>query len=34
MEVAQPGRIDEVLDEMVHRDVIERAGVDEWTLAD
>ena len=34
MEVAQPGRIDEVLDEMVHRDVVERAGVNEWTLAD
>ena len=34
MEVAQPGRIDEVLDEMVHRDVVERAGANEWTLAD
>ena len=32
MEVAQPGRLDEVLDEMVRREVIERTGLDEWTL--
>ncbi|MES3161642.1 MAG: phosphoribosyltransferase [Halorubrum sp.] len=34
MEVAQPGRLDEVLDEMVRRDVVERTGLDEWTLVD
>ena len=34
MEVAQPGRLDEVLDEMVRREVIERTGLDEWALLD
>ena len=34
MEVAQPGRLDEVLDEMVRRDVVERTGIEQWTLAE
>ncbi|OYR52231.1 phosphoribosyltransferase [Halorubrum sp. Ea1] len=34
MEVAQPGRLDEVLDEMVRRDVAAPAGDDAWTLAE
>ena len=38
MEIAQPARLDEVLEEMVHRDVIEpasptAAGEDRWRLA-
>jgi len=32
MEIAQPDRLDEVLDEMVRRDVIESVGDDEWML--
>jgi len=32
METAQPDRLDEVLDEMVRRGVIEQVGDDEWTL--
>ncbi len=34
MEVAQPGRLDEVLDEMVRRDVVEAIGSDTWRLAE
>ncbi len=34
MEVAQPGRLDEVLEEMVRRDVLERTGIEQWTLAE
>ena len=34
MEVAQPGRLDEVLAEMERRDVIESVGEDAWTLAE
>jgi len=34
MEVAQAGRLDEVLDEMVRRDVADRAGENAWTLAE
>ena len=34
MEVAQPGRLDEVLEEMVRRDVVERTGIDQWTLVE
>ncbi|MBP1922321.1 hypoxanthine phosphoribosyltransferase [Halorubrum alkaliphilum] len=34
MEVAQPGRLDEVLDEMVRRDVLERTGIEQWTLVE
>ena len=33
MEIAQPGRLDEVLAEMERRDVVERAADDRWTLA-
>ena len=33
MEIAQPGRLDEVLEIMHARDVIEPAGPDEWRLA-
>ena len=33
MEIAQPNRLDEVLDEMVRRDVAEQAGEDRWRLA-
>ncbi|WP_232687429.1 phosphoribosyltransferase [Halobacterium zhouii] len=32
MEIAQPDRFDEVLEEMVRRDVLVRAGDDEWKL--
>ncbi|WP_336034724.1 phosphoribosyltransferase [Halobacterium yunchengense] len=32
MEIAQPDRLDEVLDEMVRRDVLVKAGDDEWKL--
>jgi len=34
MEVAQAGRLDEVLDEMVRRDVADPAGENAWTLAE
>ena len=34
MEVAQPGRLDEVLDEMVRRDVIEPVEPGTWRLAE
>ncbi|MDQ2049281.1 phosphoribosyltransferase [Natronolimnohabitans sp. A-GB9] len=34
MEIAQPGRIPEVLSEMERRDVLESAGPGEWRLAD
>src|SRR6056297_1090594 len=34
MEIAQPDRLDEVLDEMVHRGLIEPAGDDAWRLTD
>ncbi|MGQ3328825.1 MULTISPECIES: phosphoribosyltransferase [Halorubrum] len=34
MEVAQAGRLDEVLDEMVRRDVADLAGEGAWTLAE
>lgn len=34
MEVAQPGRLDEVLAEMERREVIEAVGEDLWTLAE
>jgi hypothetical protein len=33
MEIAQPDRLDEVLSEMVRRDVVEPAGDDRWRLA-
>ena len=33
MEIAQPNRLDEVLEEMVRRDVAEQAGEDRWRLA-
>ncbi|WP_435069231.1 phosphoribosyltransferase [Haloplanus sp. C73] len=33
MEIAQPDRLDEVLTEMVRRDVLEPAGTDSWRLA-
>ena len=33
METAQPDRLEEVLEEMVRRDVIEQVDDDEWTLA-
>ncbi|MFW5964487.1 MAG: phosphoribosyltransferase [Natronomonas sp.] len=33
MEIAQPNRLDEVLDEMVRRDAAERVGEDRWRLA-
>jgi hypoxanthine phosphoribosyltransferase len=33
MEIAQPNRLDEVLEEMVRRDVAERVGEDRWRLA-
>jgi len=33
MEIAQPNRLDEVLDEMVHRELIEPVGDDEWMLS-
>jgi hypothetical protein len=32
MEIAQPGRLDEVLAEMERRDVIESVGEGEWKL--
>ncbi|MGB9963857.1 phosphoribosyltransferase [Halobacterium sp. CBA1126] len=32
MEIAQPNRLDEVLDEMVRRDVLVKASPDEWKL--
>jgi len=32
MEIAQPDRLDEVLEEMVRRDVLVKAGDDEWKL--
>ncbi|MFB6270235.1 MAG: phosphoribosyltransferase [Halobacterium sp.] len=32
MEIAQPDRLDEVLEEMVRRDVLVKAGADEWKL--
>jgi hypoxanthine phosphoribosyltransferase len=32
MEIAQPNRLDEVLAEMVRRDVLVKAGSDEWKL--
>ena len=32
MEIAQPDRLDEVLEEMVRRDVLVKAGSDEWKL--
>ncbi|MFC7166607.1 phosphoribosyltransferase [Halospeciosus flavus] len=32
MEIAQPNRLDEVLDEMVRRDVLVKAAEDEWLL--
>ncbi|ELY61185.1 phosphoribosyltransferase [Natronolimnohabitans innermongolicus] len=34
MEIAQPGRVPEVLTEMERRDVLESAGPGEWALAD
>ena len=34
MEIAQPDRMDEVLEEMQRRDVIEAAGDDAWRLAE
>ena len=34
MEVAQPGRLDEVLVEMERREVIESVGEDVWELAE
>ena len=34
MEIAQPNRLDEVLEEMVRRDVLEPVGEDAWALAD
>jgi hypothetical protein len=34
MEIAQPDRLDEVLDEMVRRGIAEEARPDEWRLAD
>jgi hypoxanthine phosphoribosyltransferase len=34
MEVAQPGRLDEVLAEMERREVIEAVGEETWTLAE
>ena len=34
MEIAQPDRLGEVLDEMSRRDVIESTGDDEWELVD
>ncbi|OYR54071.1 phosphoribosyltransferase [Halorubrum halodurans] len=34
MEVAQPGRLDEVLAEMERREVIETVGEETWTLAE
>ena len=34
MEIAQPNRLNEVLVEMERRDVIERAGANEWRLVD
>jgi hypothetical protein len=34
MEIAQPGRLDEVLAEMERRDVVESAGGDAWRLVD
>jgi hypoxanthine phosphoribosyltransferase len=34
MEIAQPDRLDEVLDEMVRREVVESVGDDEWMLVD
>jgi hypothetical protein len=34
MEVAQPGRLDEVIDEMVRRDVAEPVGDETWALAE
>jgi hypoxanthine phosphoribosyltransferase len=33
MEIAQPNRLDEVLEEMVRRDAAERVGEDRWRLA-
>ncbi|MUV86642.1 phosphoribosyltransferase [Natronomonas sp. CBA1123] len=33
MEIAQPNRLDEVLEEMVRRDAAERVGEDRWQLA-
>ena len=33
MEIAQPDRLAEVLEEMDHRGVIEPAGPDQWALA-
>lgn len=34
MEIAQPNRLDEVLAEMVRRDVLVKAGASEWLLRD
>jgi hypoxanthine phosphoribosyltransferase len=34
MEVAQPGRLDEVLREMERREVVESVGADTWALAE
>jgi len=34
MEIAQPGRLDEVLAEMARRGVLEHTGPDEWRLLD
>jgi hypoxanthine phosphoribosyltransferase len=34
MEIAQPDRLEEVLEEMVRRDVAERHGPDSWALAE
>jgi hypoxanthine phosphoribosyltransferase len=34
MEVAQPGRLDEVLREMERRDVVESVGAETWALAE
>ncbi|MGM0604659.1 MAG: phosphoribosyltransferase [Halobacteriota archaeon] len=34
MEIAQPDRLEEVLEEMVRRDVITRVSEDEWALVD
>ncbi|MFB6093501.1 MAG: phosphoribosyltransferase [Halanaeroarchaeum sp.] len=34
MEIAQPNRLDEVVSEMVRRDVVEPAGEESWTLAE
>jgi hypoxanthine phosphoribosyltransferase len=34
MEITQPGRLEEVLDEMVRRGTLERTGPEEWRLLD